>query len=408
MLQKVKNEIHFLKAMAANVKFGYPSKKISVIGVTGTDGKTTTCSLIYHILRQAGEKTAMISTVGAVINDKQYETGFHVTTPSPFTVQRYIYLAVRDGCKYLVLEATSHGLDQHRVYGVDFKIGVLTNITYEHLDYHKTYQNYVKAKLKLLQMAKTDLLNMDDQSYALVKPQLKNKKIITYSIQKDEADLNLKNFPFQTNLVGNFNLQNCLAAAGVALELGISKETVKQAILSFKNPPGRQEVVYDKDFKVIIDFAHTPNALNQILSSLAREKGRIIHVFGSAGERDKTKRPDMGSASAEYADIIILTAEDSRGESIEGINNQIKQGIGEEFCRIGLTADIEQKQSFKDGKKLLFEIPDRKQAIEFALSIAQKGDIILLTGKGHEKSMNLGNGEKPWDEKEVVLNLTNR
>ena len=406
MSRKLKNFYHLLEAIAANIIYGFPSRNIFIIGVTGTDGKTTTTSIIYHILKESGKKVAMISTVGAAIGNKTYDVGFHVTTPSSFGLQKYIKQAMDLGNKYLVLETTSHAIDQYRIFGIKFSMAVLTNITHEHLDYHKTYENYVKTKSKLLESAKIAIVNRDDESYQHfdskfkiqnAKLQLKNQKWVTYGM-KENADINPDNFPFKTNLIGKFNKYNCLAAIAVCRELGINDDSIRKAILSFKAPIGRQEIIYNKDYIVMIDFAHTPNAFEEILPEARKiAKKRLIHVFGSAGLRDATKRPLMGKASAEYSDIIVLTAEDPRTESVEDINKQILEGISNSKFLIS-NEFSNPNLKIQKNKKYVFKIPDRKKAIEFAISIAQKGDLVISTGKSHEKSMNYGKGEKSWDE----------
>ncbi|OGH12163.1 MAG: hypothetical protein A2857_03245 [Candidatus Levybacteria bacterium RIFCSPHIGHO2_01_FULL_36_15] len=406
MSRKLKNFYHLLEAIAANIIYGFPSRNIFIIGVTGTDGKTTTTSIIYHILKESGKKVAMISTVGAAIGNKTYDVGFHVTTPSSFGLQKYIKQAMDLGNKYLVLETTSHAIDQYRIFGIKFSMAVLTNITHEHLDYHKTYENYVKTKSKLLESAKIAIVNRDDESYQHfdskfkiqnAKLQLKNQKWVTYGM-KENADINPDNFPFKTNLIGKFNKYNCLAAIAVCRELGINDDSIRKAILSFKAPIGRQEIIYNKDYIVMIDFAHTPNAFEEILPEARKiAKKRLIHVFGSAGLRDATKRPLMGKASAEYSDIIVLTAEDPRTESVEDINKQILEGISNSKFLIS-NEFSNPNLKIQKNKKYVFKIPDRKKAIEFAISIAQKGDLVICTGKSHEKSMNYGKGEESWDE----------
>lgn len=388
MWQDIKNLYHLFMAVLANTWYGFPSRKLRVIGVTGTDGKTTTTSLIYHILDTAGFNASMITSVGAVINGKNYDIGFHVTTPSSFAIQRFLKRSwsLSSPKNFLVLETTSHALDQYRIFGIKFEVGVLTNVTHEHLDYHKTYENYVKTKIKLLQMSKTAIVNRDDESYDQIS-KMKNKisKIVTYGIKKD-ADVNLKNFPLKTDLIGEYNKYNILAAVSVCKAIGISDEKIRKGIASFKLPQGRTDIVYSKEFKVMIDFAHTPNAFEQILSSIRPKVfGKIIHVFGSAGERDASKRPIMGKISSKYSDIIILTAEDPRSESIKKINKEIESGI--------LSWEL---------RKKVIEISDRKKAIKEAIKMAQKGDLVLVTGKGHETSMNYGHGEDPWDEYAAV------
>ncbi|HET9946671.1 MAG TPA: UDP-N-acetylmuramoyl-L-alanyl-D-glutamate--2,6-diaminopimelate ligase, partial [Patescibacteria group bacterium] len=369
-------------AFLANLYYQFPSKNLTVIGVTGTDGKTTTTNLIYHILHTAGLPVSMVSTVGAVIHGQHSDTGFHVTTPSSFAVQKFMKRSLSGNEKqYMVLEVTSHSLDQQRVWGIPFEIGVLTNITHEHLDYHKTYENYVKTKAKLLQKAKVAIINIDDISYPLLSS-LISKKIITYGIKK-KADVMPKTLPYTSSMEGGFQQYNELAAISVAMELGISDKIIKKALSTFALPKGRLEVVYDKDFTIIVDFAHTPNAFAQLLPVLKKQaKGRLIHVFGSAGQRDASKRPEMGRVSSEFADVSIVTAEDPRKEKIKDIAAAILSGMKK--------------------KNEVLVIEDRKQAIKKAISLAKKGDIVVLTGKGHEKSMNYGKGEIAWDEFLVV------
>ncbi len=409
----------------ANIFYGFPSRELKVIGVTGTDGKTTTVSLIYHILHTAGFNTSMVSSVGAIIGGKDYDIGFHVTTPSSFAIQGFIKKAVdssrgpvrsnpsilrqgfgmaqpanaalpleaskRSGVgspsssatPFLVLETTSHALDQYRVFGIKYAVGVLTNVTHEHLDYHKTYENYVKTKARLLKMSKIAITNRDDDSYKLISNfKFLSSKLLTYGMNAD-ADINPKTFPFKTSLFGEFNKYNVLAAVSVCKTLGISDVEIRKGIKTFTPPKGREDVVYKKDFTVMIDFAHTPNAINQILKSIRPAViGKIIHVFGSAGARDVTKRPLMGEMSSKYADGIILTAEDPRKESVEKIMVQIESGINK--------------------KAKVLKITDRKEAIAQAIGMARKGDVILITGKSHEKSMNYGQSEVAWDEYKVV------
>ncbi|GIW61585.1 MAG: UDP-N-acetylmuramoyl-L-alanyl-D-glutamate--2,6-diaminopimelate ligase [Patescibacteria group bacterium] len=386
MWQKIKNIGHLIKAILANIWYRFPSKQMVVVGVTGTDGKTTTASLIFHILREDKKKAALISTVSAIIGDKEFDTGFHVSTPDALELQSYIKKARDAGVTHLVLEVTSHALDQNRVYGIPFAIGVLTNISREHLDYHQTMENYMKTKAKLLCQSKIAVLNKDDQYFDFFANLLQDHSFKTYGLNKD-ADINPAVYPLQVKLLGKFNKYNVFAAAAVADCLGISRSVVQKAVNSFSLPQGRCEVVYAKNFSVIIDFAHTPNGIKNILEAISQEKqkGRIIHVFGSAGERDKGKREEMGKISSEYADIIILTAEDPRKERVEDIISDIQQGI-------------------KDEEKQIYVIPDRQKAITKAINIAQKGDFVVITGKGHEKSMNFGKGELPWSDHEAVNN----
>lgn len=395
-----KNSVHFLLAYLANLIYGFPSRNMVVIGVTGTDGKTTTSSILYHILQQSGARTALISTVGAFIGEKKYDVGFHVTTPSPFFLQKYIRKAYKLGTKYLVLEVTSHALDQNRVAGVHFDATILTNITHEHLDYHGTYDRYVKAKMKLLLRSPFNVVNIDDGSFAYIKKRVPSETLYTYSLTNKSANISLNDFTITTNLFGDFNKLNALAAVAIARKLQIPDETIQSALLSIQAPEGRQEIIKAKGFTVIVDFAHTPYSFEKMLPEARKllvGNGKLIHVFGAAGKRDFLKRPRMGEISSLNADIIILTAEDPRSESVSEINNQIKQGINEKFKEI-------ESSEYKDDRNVVIEIEDRKKALEFAVSIANKGDVVIATGKGHELSMNLGDGEIPWDEKKTIKN----
>lgn len=403
MWQKTKNQYHLGQALLANIIYMFPSRKLKIIGVTGTDGKTTTASLIYHVLTTSGYKASLITSVGAVINDKTSDIGFHITTPGRFALQSYLKKSRKQGVEYVVLEITSHALDQYRAFGIPIEIAVLTNVSNEHLDYHKTYERYVDAKLKLLKKAKVAIVNKDDKSYRFVKDKLKGKKVVTYGLRKDSI-VNPHNFPFKTKLLGKFNVYNSLAAISALLELHVTDVDIKTGVASFTPPDGRQEIVYRKEFTVINDFAHTPNSFLNILPEVKKiAKGKLIHVFGAAGKRDKYKRAEMGKISSTYSDIIILTAEDPRNEVIEDINQQIISGITDPKFGIVNYEALLNGEVYLDAKnKYIISIPDRKDAINFAISIAKKGDLVLLTGKGHEKSINYGKGEESWDESGVA------
>lgn len=427
MIRILKNLAHLLIALGANIFYRFPSRSMKVIGVTGTDGKTTTASLIYDILRASGKKTALLTTVSAIIDGESYDTGFHVTTPNSFALQKYITLAKKKRVEYFVLETTSHGLDQNRVYGIHFAVSVITNISREHLDYHHTYEKYVKSKAKIIGMSEIVILNKDDKSYDYIsnlkiqnskssfqqvqdpeftEGQLKNQKYITFGL-KEDSDINPEKYPLKPSMAGEFNLYNSMAALGVCLQLGIEYDEAKNIIEKYIAPKGRQDILQKVPFTVMVDFAHTPNSFKALLSLLRVEhSGKIIHVFGSAGERDHGKRPEMGKISSQFADVIVLTAEDPRGEKVEEIITDIKKGIQNPNIEYRNSKQIEKTQAsdvkIEKDKKYLFEIPDRKDAIEYALSIAQKGDIVVITGKGHEESMNFGEGEFEWSDHEVV------
>lgn len=387
MWQKIKNIYHFFVGILANVVYFFPARKMTVVGVTGTDGKTTTVNLIYHILKESKHKVSMLSSIGAFVGEKEYDTGHHVTTPSSFGIQKILRKALSTGSKYFILEVTSHALDQHRTLGIHFSIGVMTNVTSEHLDYHKTFDNYIKTKEKLLRVSDVAVVNRDDSSYTLffeARNAKNNGNWITYG-KSESADINLVNFKFDSKyLIGDFNKHNTLAAIAVCKKLGLTDAQIKKSISSFRMPLGRLDFVYDEDFAVIIDFAHTPNAFEQLLEVLrGYSTGRLIHVFGSAGERDYAKRPFMGDASSKYADIIFLTAEDPRSEDANKIIEEIASGIKKQDAKV-------------------FKLADRKDAIEAAIEMAGKGDLVVITGKGHEKSMTYGKNDLPWNEHAIV------
>lgn len=396
MWQKIKNYYHFFQAAVSAAFFNFPSKQITVIGVTGTDGKTTTVHMIYSILKSAGLKASMVSSIYASIGSKTYDTGLHITTPSSWQIQRLLRKAVDSGHKYFVLETTSHGLDQNRLAFTKIEIGVLTNITHEHLDYHKNWKNYATAKLRLLKIAKKPVINVDDEkSYDFVTKKLKEKPI-TYSVGK-KSDYNLKNFDLKLKIHGVYNLSNALAAAAATATLGVSKPKIKKALADFAGAKGRMDKIdLRQKFDLYIDFAHTPNGLQQALFTLknnlnGKSGARLIAVFGAASQRDTQKRPLMGAVADAYANVIFVTSEDPRKEDPLKIASEIVRGI----------------KNKKVGRDL-FVIPDRTEAINYAIEIAKPGDTVGLFGKGHEKSMAINGRETPWDEYEVARHAIRR
>src|SRR5687768_16620563 len=411
--------------------YNWPGRKLRVIGVTCTDGKTTTTNLIYQILLAARLKAGMISTVNAVIDDEVMDTGFHVTTQDAHEVQRYLAQMVDAGLTHVVLETTSHGCSQYRVDACEFDIGVVTNITHEHMDEHGNYENYRAAKARLFSsLEKTSekphgnprlgVINRDDvKSFDFLDSFIKVNKL-NYGLSKD-ANIRAveieyspsgirfiatsKDFriPVSSNLVGAYNVSNCLAAlTATVYGLKIQPEVAAQGIAALEGIPGRMERIdMGQNFTAIVDFAHTPNALKvsleaarEMLSSLSlpqgegvREKPRVIAVFGSAGLRDKEKRRMMAEISAELADITVLTAEDPRTESLDGILEEMAAGARSRGGREGET---------------FWRVPDRGEAIRFALRLAQEGDIVLACGKGHEQSMCFGGREHLWDDRTAM------
>ncbi len=400
MWQRAKNIYHLFISFLANIYYGFPAKKLIVVGVTGTSGKTTTAHMIYEILHEAGKKVSMLSTIEAVIGGVQLDTGFHVTTPDPHILPKYLKQAVDNGDTYFVLEISSHALDQNRAAFVHFKVGVLTTLAHEHLDYHKTFENYRKAKLKLFQNSDIAVVPVGllEQLHKLV--QL-NKKIITFGLNK--GDVAQADWELRVGIPGQFNVQNGLAAAAACQILGIEKKTIKDALKIVAQIPGRyEEIKTGKDFRIIIDFAHKPDALLELLNSVRSEKpkGRIVTMFGCASERDILKRPMMGEISGRLSDITVLTDEDPRHESSDKIIDEIAAG-----CVRSGAKEVSSKIYNLSSKKehVFFKIPNRKEAIEFTINkLARKGDVVLLCGKGHEGSMNYKGVETPWNEHKAV------
>lgn len=383
--------------------YGYPSKRLRVIGVSGTDGKTTTSNLIWWILKSSGKSTALVSTINAKIGNKNVDTGFHVTNPEPEDLQKYIRDMVDRKCKYLILEVTSHGIDQGRVAGIKFDTAVLTNVTHEHQDYHKNFSEYRKTKIKLFENIAFGVVNRDDPSWIYFKKAASEALIKTYSIDhradyqagsirfnKGRAEFSVRNnrisHKLETNLLGEYNISNILAAISVARYYKCSWKSIKKAISSFEQLEGRLEkVANDKGRAIYVDFAHTPNALQNVLVLLkSQTKGRLIAVFGCAGERDILKRDLMPKIAVSIADLSIFTAEDPRSEDINDI-----------LKRMGKAVDKKFKHKFK-------AIPERGEAIFESIKIAKKGDSIVICGKGHEKSMAYNGIEYPWSDQEAV------
>ena len=385
MLQKIKNIYHPFQAVAANLWYRFPSRDIKVIGVTGTDGKTTTTHLLSHVLTSAGKHVSMLSTIYAKVGGKEYDTGFHVTTPSPFLVQKLLRTAVQNGDEYFILETTSHALDQNRVWGVRFEAAVLTNVTHEHLDYHKSIERYGETKWWLVEVARVALVNADDEVTKKIISNLKFKmsNLKTFGLIY-KADYS-RDFRKELPDLADFNAYNYLGAYGLCMELGISEKSIVSALKSFKLPAGRIDIVYDKKFMVIVDFAHTPNGITRILETVKKQyvhrAGHLIHVFGSAGLRDHTKRSLMGKASATLADVSYITEEDYRTEDPEKIAKEI---------------------SFGFGKKHYFVELNREKAIQKAITSAKQDDVVVITGKGHEKSLCRGTIEYPWSDIDCV------
>ena len=400
--QSIKNIYHLGQAILANVRYGFPSKKIKVIGVTGTNGKTTTCQMISKILEEAGFRVAMASTINFKIADKVWINKTKFTTLSAMEVQKFISDALKGKCDYLVLETSSHALDQERVWGIDYDIAVMTNVTREHLDYHNTMEKYRQAKLKLFKKAKTVIVNLDMENPKEFFVNSSEEEV-TYSLKKTGADVLAENIflglvetrfsvegnEFNLRLLGDFNIENALAAICVGKIEGVSFKNMQEALEGIKEVPGRLEYIPNgKKLKVIIDYALTPDSLEKLyslLKKLNKNDDKIISVFGSCGERDCGKRPMMGEIVSKNADYVIVTNEDPYNEDPEKIMEEISAGIKD-------------KKLGEDFWKIL----DRREAIRKALKLADEGDFVVVTGKGAEETMAIGKERIPWNDKKVI------
>jgi UDP-N-acetylmuramoyl-L-alanyl-D-glutamate--2,6-diaminopimelate ligase len=398
---------HWAEAVLWNVVEGFPARGLEVIGVTGTDGKTTTSTMIYTMLNDAGIKTGLMSTIGYGVPGNWHDNHVHMTTMPTRPMLRRIKEIRAAGIEWLVLETTSHALAQHRVWGIRYSVAVMTNVTHEHLDYHRTFERYRDAKRRLFKLTasyqpglQTGIVNADDPSaHLFVKDvpraltygsthgaDLTPREVTasptgtTYQVRTEAGDLKIK-----VNLPGTFNVSNSLAAIGVGLTLGLSKGQLEHGIAAFEEIEGRMNVIDEgQDFGVIVDFAHTPDSFEKILSSMkALSKGRLIVLFGSAGRRDESKRGKQGAIAGRYGDIVVVTEEDDRDIDGQLIMNQIAEGA---------------EASGKVRDTDLYLVHDRTEAIGFAVDQAKSGDTVIMLGKGHEKTIERANGEHPWDE----------
>ncbi len=411
---RVPNSREALAHLAA-AWYDHPSRDLLVVGVTGTDGKTTTSTLIASVLEAAGWPTGRITTTGARVGDRELDTGFHVTTPPAPEVQRYLRQMVDAGVKAAVLESTSHGLDQRRVDAVAFDVAVVTNVTHEHLDYHGTWEAYMAAKARLFDLMahsprkagipKVAVINRDDTSYFHLKDTPADR-VLTYGMG-DDAEVRPASVEvgsegtrvhaltpagsvhIESPLIGEFNVYNILAAVATGVGLGLPLDAVAEGVRRVHGVPGRMERVHEgQDFLAVVDFAHSPVALERALHTLrALTPGRLIAIFGSAGLRDVAKRYLMGKIGAQLADVVILTAEDPRTESLEAILEEMARGAREGGGVEG--------QSF-------WRVSDRQQAILKGVMMAQPGDTVAVFGKGHERSMCFGEVEYPWSDREAL------
>lgn len=398
--------LHLVRAIMAGLKYGFPARDLTVIGVTGTNGKTTTCFMIWKMLNEAGLETGLMTTAGWGYKKITPELG-HMTTVDSRTLNERILRIKEAGAKYLVLETTSHAMSQFRTLGVPIRIAVFTNLTHEHLDYHKTFENYRKAKLKLFKKAKFGVINADDESASFFEQQV--NKYITYGVKHGDlratgirsgvfgteyaldahfADKSEEKVKIKTPIPGIFNVYNSLAAVAVGRELGLKDEAIARGIAALESVEGRMNRIEEgQDFAVIVDYAHTPDALEQVFGAIGRPEGRIIAVHGGAGRRDETTREPRGEILGKRADIVIITEDDSRDEEREKIAQPFLEGA--------------EKAGKKLGENLFVEL-DRGKAIKQALELAEPGDLVLLLGKGHEKTILRGEKIIPFEDAKVA------
>ncbi len=402
---------HAAKSTLFSTLAGQPGADFVTIGVTGTNGKTTTANLITHIFEASGHKVALLSTIQFRINGEETINELKMTVPDPRTFNRFLTKAKQAGCTVLVVEATSHALDQNRFSGLTFDTGVLTNITHDHLDYHGTFDGYVQAKRTLFARGlRLSVLNADDPNglefsklpagihtlYTLdptALGMLRPVRVVQHG-EHTEIELTLPDqelsFTVKTTLPGQFNVQNILAAVGVALGHGIDVRHIQEGIEAVRAVPGRMEQVnVGQPFTVIIDYAHTPDALEQMFAALKPlKKGRVISVLGATGERDTAKRPVLGKIAATHADIVMVTNEDPYEEDPRAIIDAVASGVPE-------------VDSHHEGQTW-WRVDDRAEAIEKALDMAHSGDIVTVTGKGAETGMAVKGGTVPWSDRAII------
>lgn len=390
---------------------GNPSKKLRVIAATGTNGKTTTINFLNEILKEAGYRTAMFSTANIEIDGKKTINNTNSTTATVGRLQKFFKQAVASDVEFALVEATSHALDQHKFAGVEFEMAIMTNLTQDHLDYHKTMENYAAAKAKLFEMQpKFIVINTDDEYFEYFNKFEAGEQKITYGTS-DTADAQIKNVTLYkkgteaeiiidtttkidaaTNLPGKFNVYNMTAAIAAAWLLGVSPDEIREGVANLEEISGRFErPVPNLPFDVVVDYAHTPDGLKKVLETAKSiSKERVILAFGACGDRDKSKRPEMGKIALDLADKIFITDEENYTEDAATIRNDIKSGMGEK-----LPHNVK-------------EIADRREAIEAALRAAGKGDTVLITGLGHEVYRIIDGKKVEWNDGDIVRELSKK
>lgn len=390
----------------ATTFFGNPSQRVKLVGVTGTNGKTTVATLLYRLFMEMGHRCGLLSTVCNYINDKAYPSTH--TTPDAISLNRMLALMVEDGCEYVFMEVSSHALAQERVGGLDFTGGIFTNLTRDHMDFHETMDNYLKAKKSFfdnLPRHSFAMTNIDDKNGPVMVQNCRGD-IKTYSARTlgdykarliethlDGMVLQFNNREFNTLLTGRFNISNLLAIYGTAVELGKEPEDVLRVMSTLRPVSGRFETIHSKDgISAIVDYAHTPDAIKSVLGTVnevVRGQGSIITVIGAGGNRDKGKRPIMAVEAVKGSNRVILTSDNPRNEEPQDIINDMLAGLNDE------------------QKKSVLTITDRKEAIRTACALAQKGDVVVVAGKGHEDYQEIKGVKHHFDDKEIIREIFN-
>jgi len=408
------NWYHFLLAFFGAIFYRFPAKKLKIFGITGTNGKSTVVELTAKILEEAGHKVASLSSIQFKIREKEWPNTLKMTMPGRLKLQKFLRQAVNSNCRYAVLEITSEGIKQYRHKFVDFGIAVFTNLAPEHIEAHGSFENYRAAKGKLFQATKgIHIINLDDENaeyflkfkankkcgYGIsTKHQVPNLKYIkaqNIQINFSGIKFSVKDVQFNLSLLGGFNIYNALAAISIGLSQGINLETCKKALEKIKGIPGRMEMVIKEPFKVFVDYAFTPAALEKVYQTLKPEIGQFICVLGACGGgRDKWKRPVLGEIAAKYCNQIIVTNEDPYDEDPMEIIDQVAKGAE----NISVNQRTHQRKSAS-----IYKILDRREAIKESLKLASQGDVIIITGKGCEPWICIEKGKKiPWDDRKIV------
>jgi len=396
------------RSTAMNLAYGRPANKLRVISVTGTNGKTTTCNYINDILKASGKKTALYTTAVIEINGKRTSNTTHTTVPRARQLMSFFRSAKKQKVDFVILEVTSHALHQHKVLNIPIEVAIMTNISRDHLDYHGTMEAYTQAKARLFNSymrPKVSILNHDDGYYDYYAFQAKGEVLTygqhqssSYKISKIQTNSEGGNFVLACKegkvavkipQTGVFNIYNATAAIAACVSVGINFKKVVESAKNLVDVPGRLEKVSSgTPYQIVIDYAHAPDALKNVLLTMKNKEGKLWLVFGATGDRDKDKRPEMGAVAAEFANFIVLTDEETYTEDGENIRAMVREGIEK-----------------KGGKEKMVEIPDRREAIKYAMSKAKKGDTVLITGLGHQNSRIMGKTTLPWVESEVVLDI---